>query len=205
LLARGHEAHAVFSSTGGGGDDLQRVAAAYADRLTLHRADARKPAELAPLLQVLVGASAKLRGLVLAAAAPPLPMSLTAASSGALADYVADGIRLVAAPLGALLPLLDEDGFILFCSSAALDAPPREWPHYVAAKGAIEGLAAWASDARPMARVVVARLPKMLTGMTNSPGMRIGAVAPDVIAERLVDRLEGGEFPAGLTVLRFEA
>ena len=37
-----------------------------------------------------------------------MPMSLTAASAATLADYVAESIRLVAGPLGALLPLLDE-------------------------------------------------------------------------------------------------
>ena len=55
---------------------------------------------------------------------------------------------------------------------------------------------------QPELRVVVARLPKMLTGMTNSPGMRLGAVAPEVIAGRLVDRLEAAGVPPGLTILR---
>jgi hypothetical protein len=44
----------------------------------------------------------------------------------------------------------------------------------------------------------------MLTGMTNSPSMRLGAVAPEVIAERLVGRLASDEFPAGLTIVGFD-
>ena len=90
LLARGHEAHAVFSTAGDQVEELQRVAGPHAERLALHQADAREPAELAPLLDVLASRGAPLRGLVLAAAAPPLPMSLTAASAATLADYVAD-------------------------------------------------------------------------------------------------------------------
>ena len=146
-----------------------------------------------------------MRGIVLAAAPPPLPMGLTAESASELGDYVAASVRLAAVPLGALLHLVEADGFVLFCSSSAVAAPPHDWPHYVAAKGALEGLAGLDCGCRPGVRSVVARLPKMLTGMTNSPGMRLGAAAPEAIARRLVDRLESGDLQAGLTILGPEA
>jgi NAD(P)-dependent dehydrogenase (short-subunit alcohol dehydrogenase family) len=131
-------------------------------------------------------------------------MGVTADSAGAIAEYVATSVRLVAVPLGALLPRLADDGFVLFCSSAALAAPPRDWPHYVAAKGAIEGLARWTASTAPGLRSVVARLPKMLTDMTNSPSARVGAVAPESVARRLIEQLESGEVAAGLTILEPE-
>ena len=178
LLGQGHEAHAVSSTAGGALDEARRLAGTHAERLLLHQADAGIPGDLAPLPAALAERGLPLQGIVLAAAPPPVPMGLTAESASALADYVAASVRLAAVPLGALLHLLEADGFVLFCSSSAVTAPPHEWPHYVAAKGALEGLAGWTAVAAPGVRTVVARLPKLLTGMTNSPGMRSGPRRP---------------------------
>jgi len=197
LLGHGHQVHAVSST---GGAPVRELAESWAERLFVHRADAASPAELAHVGAVLADQGLPLHGLVLAAAPPPLPMRLTVGSAAALADYVAESVRLAAAPLGVFLPTLAEQGFALFCSSTAVTTPPREWPQYVAAKGALESLAGWTSAAFPRLRCVVARLPKMLTAMTNSPSLRLGAAAPETVACSLVDLLEGGELPAGLTV-----
>src|SRR5205814_1712906 len=99
-------------------------------------------------------------------------------------------VELVAAPLGAFLPLLDQS-WVLFCSSAALAAPPRDWPHYVAAKGAIEGLGAWLAGAAPGVASVLVRPPKLQTEMTNTPAGRIGAVAVEPVAQWLAERVAG--------------
>ncbi len=202
LLGGGHETHAVYSTTAGvlGAANV----GAHEERLILHRADAQDPGQLTPLREAIVERGLPLRGIVLAAALPPLAMGLTAESALPLSEYVAASIRLVAVPLGALMPLLDDQGFILFCSSSAVTAPPRDWPHYVAAKGALEYLASWAVAAAPGVRSVVVRLPKLATAMTNSPSMRIGATAPEAIAGRLIARLEGDDFPSGLTILEAE-
>jgi NAD(P)-dependent dehydrogenase (short-subunit alcohol dehydrogenase family) len=131
-------------------------------------------------------------------------MGLTPGSATEVADYVAAALRLATVPLGALLPLLERDGFVLFCSSSAVSAPPRDWPHYVAAKSALEGLAAWTAAANPGVRSVAARLPKMLTAMTNSPSMRLGAAAPEPVALRLAALLEPGAVQPGYTLLEEE-
>jgi NAD(P)-dependent dehydrogenase (short-subunit alcohol dehydrogenase family) len=83
-------------------------------------------------------------------------------------------------------------------------APPRDWPHYVAAKGALEGVAAWTAASTPGVRSVAARLPKMLTAMTNSPSMRVAAAAPEPVAKRLVELLQTDALQPGLTVLEEE-
>jgi NAD(P)-dependent dehydrogenase (short-subunit alcohol dehydrogenase family) len=204
LLGHGHVVHALYSTSVDSATELVRAAGPYGERLVLHRADAQNPAGLAALSDALEASETRLLGVVLSAAAPPLAMGVTADSAGAIADYVATSVRLVAVPLGALLPRLADDGFVLFCSSAALAAPPRDWPHYVAAKGAIEGLARWTATAAPGVRSVIARLPKMLTDMTNSPSARVGAVAPEPVARRLVDRVESGDLEPGLTILEPE-
>lgn len=204
LLGHGHETHAVYSTTDGALGEARHLIGAHEERLNLQRADAQDPDQLARLREAIAERGLPLRGIVLAAALPPLAMGLTAESALPLSEYVAASTRLISVPLGALMPLLDEQGFILFCSSSAINAPPRDWPHYVAAKGALEQLASWAAVAVPGVRSVVVRLPKLATAMTNSPSMRIGATAPEAIAGRLIARLEGDDFSPGLTILEAE-
>jgi len=194
LLARGDDVHAVFSTDASG----LEAAAGGSTRLHLQRLDVRDGDAVARLA---AGQSMPLRGIVLAAALAPLPTTLAPDSASFVAAYIADSVRLAAVPLAALAPLLGDGGFVVFCSSVAVDAPPRDWPHYVAAKRALEGLAGWLAASRPELRVVVARLPKMLTGMTNSPTMRLDAASPDVVARRLVAELGNDGVPAGLTIL----
>jgi NAD(P)-dependent dehydrogenase (short-subunit alcohol dehydrogenase family) len=206
LLAHGYEVYAVYRASAQRADELHRVAGAASARLHLIAADAREPGAMAELAATVARGDAPVQGIVLSAAAPPLAMGLTAESATELAEYVAESLRLAAVPLGALLPLLaDPDGWVLLCSSAALDAPPRDWPHYVSAKAALEGLAAWVAATRPGVRTVVVRPPKMQTAMTNTPSGRIGAAPADLIAARTAEQLARGGLPAGLTTLRPDA
>jgi NAD(P)-dependent dehydrogenase (short-subunit alcohol dehydrogenase family) len=200
LLARGYAVHVAYSSSPDAASELRRLAGARADRLFLHRVDARDPASLRPLLDEVSGGG--LRGLVLNAALVPLGMALADTSGIELADYVSESVLLAAVPLGSLLPSLDRDaGWVVFCSSSAVSSPPREWPHYVAAKGALEGLAAWLGATEPGIRTVVFRPPKMLTDLTNSPSGRIAAVPTDSVAHWLVAQLAGDRLAPGLTTL----
>jgi len=201
LLGGGHEVYATYHASP---DSAAALAESGGAALHTVRTDARRPesvGELARLIHESASNSRPLTGLVLAAAISPLPMGVTASSSVALTAYVADSLRLVVVPLGGLLELIDPDrGWVLFCSSAALSAPPRDWPHYVAAKAAIEGLAAWVARTAPTLRSVVLRAPKMLTAMTATPSGRIGAVRADDVAIWTAGRLADGLAP-GLTVL----
>jgi len=194
LLARGHETHVVHSSPARLADE----------RLRGHLADARDAEAMERVAKELEERGLPLHGIVLAASPPPLPMAVTVSSAPSVADYVATALRLAVVPLGALLPLLGRGGFVVFCSSTAVSAPPRDWPHYVAAKGALEGVAAWTAASTPGVRSVAARLPKMLTAMTNLPSMRVSAAAPEPVAKRLVELIEADELSPGLTVLEEE-
>lgn len=193
LAGAGHETHVLHSSR-----------ASVPDGLHGHRADAADGEAVAAVASAIETGGLPLHGIVLAASPPPLPMGLTPGSATEVADYVAAALRLATVPLGALLPLLERDGFVLFCSSSAVSAPPRDWPHYVAAKSALEGLAAWTAAANPGVRSVAARLPKMLTAMTNLPSMRVGAAAPEPVALRLAALLEPGAVQPGYTLLEEE-
>jgi NAD(P)-dependent dehydrogenase (short-subunit alcohol dehydrogenase family)/acyl dehydratase len=200
LLGRGHEVHAAYSVSRTAAQELARRSGRRRDRLHLHRLDARDPASVVELAEALQG-DAPLTGIALCAAPPPLPMGLTASSGAELADYVADSVRLAAVPLGALMPLLDEAGWALFCSSSALASPPRDWPHYISAKAALEGLAGWVATRAPRTRSVVLRPPAMRTDMTNTPSGRLAAVDPAPVAAWIADRLHSAELAPGLSVL----
>ena len=198
FLLRGFEVHAVYSTSTEAADELKRLAGDDAERLHLHRTDAASTSDLEELVSDLRARQLPLRGLVLAAALPPLGMGLSSTSAFDLARYVGASVELVAAPLGALMPLLDES-WVVFCSSAALSSPPREWPHYVAAKGAIEGLGAWLAAAAPGVASVVVRPPKLQTELTNTPAGRIGAVPVEPVARWLAERV--ASLPPGLVTL----
>jgi NAD(P)-dependent dehydrogenase (short-subunit alcohol dehydrogenase family) len=194
LALRGYEVDGV-ASTG-------HLSSRGAPGLRLHQLDARDPEAMARLARLLSERGPAVRGLVLNAALPPLAMGLTGDSAAELAGYVADSLELAAVPLGALLAQLDrEHGWVVFCSSAALAAPPRDWPHYVTAKAALEGLAAWVAAAAPGLRVLVIRPPGMRTGLGNTPSGRLAALAPELVAARVADLLAEGTLSPGLTVL----
>jgi len=202
LLGHGHRLRVTYASSGDHAERLVALAGAGRDAIAVDRVDARDAEAMEALAAELRAAGERLEGLVLNAALPPLAMGLTAASGGELAAYLADSVRLAAVPLGALLPLVDRDrGWIVFCSSSALSAPPRDWPHYVAAKGALEGLAGWVAQNAPGIRVVVLRPPKMRTAITSTPGGRLGAASVESVAAWTAARLAGEDLDAGVTVL----
>jgi NAD(P)-dependent dehydrogenase (short-subunit alcohol dehydrogenase family) len=202
LLALGYEVHVAYATSRRRAQELERLAGPHAARLHLTQADVSDPDAMRSLAETVASEGSPLVGVVLNAALPPLAMSLTPDSAADLADYVAASLRLVAVPLGSLLASIDEQrGWVLFCSSAAIAAPPRDWPHYVAAKGAIEGLAGWVAATKPRLRTAVVRPPKMQTAMTGTPSGQIGAESADAVALWTVERLASGELEPGLTTL----
>ena len=199
LLAQGFDVDGVYAASAASAAELQRLAGPCRERLRMHRLDARDPDGVQALQSA---APSPIHGLVLSAAPPPVSMGLTADSGGQLADYVADSLRAVTVPLGALLPLIDPtEGWILFCSSSAVTVPPRDWPHYVTAKAALEGLAGWVAASAPNLRTIVLRPPAMLTALANTPSARIAAISPETVVASMARRLASGELPPGLSVL----
>jgi NAD(P)-dependent dehydrogenase (short-subunit alcohol dehydrogenase family) len=199
LLARGHEVTVAYATSRARAERLRELAGPARERLRLVQLDAADPVACTELAERF---TEPLVGLVLSAALAPVPLTLTARSATTLADYVGQSVRLAAVPIGALLPRLDPAvGWVAICSSSALAAPPREWPHYVAAKGALEGLAAWIAETHPRLRTAVVRPPKMLTAMTSTPSGRIDAATSDEVALWTVQRLTAEPIAPGLTLL----
>ncbi|HEY6396406.1 MAG TPA: hypothetical protein VIX82_03025, partial [Solirubrobacteraceae bacterium] len=183
--------------------ELRRLAGPFVQRLTLHRADASDAEAMSELAGSIGG---PLHGLVLCAAPPPLPMGLVPESAVELADYVARSTSLTAIPLAAFLPLIEAEGaWILFYSTAELEAPNRDLPQFTAAKAAVEGLAKWAAAAHPRTRVLVARVPRMRTDLANTPSSRRASAAPEAVAASILSRIAGDDLEPGLSVFEPDA
>ena len=165
---------------------------AAAGRVHLVRGDAASPAWAAEVAE----RAERVHGgvdIVVCNASPPIgSLPLAPASLGRLDEFVRRSLAMVSGPLAHLAPgVAERGGWLVAISSSALQAPPPEWPHYVTAKAAVEGLAGWAAARHRQASVVVVRPPKLLTDQTNTPMGRRGAISVERVAATVVRRLCG--------------
>jgi NAD(P)-dependent dehydrogenase (short-subunit alcohol dehydrogenase family)/acyl dehydratase len=174
-------------------DDADRVVASLANApgtVEFVQGDAGDEAWCRDVLHPRVAQHARLDILVCNAAPALRPLGLSVDELERFQDYATTSLALVAAPLAALLePLSEQSGSCVLVSSSALGAPPVDWPHYIAAKSAAEGLIQWAATAHQDVRFLVARPPRMRTDMTNTPGGHRGAIAPEQVAAAILRRL----------------
>ena len=80
-------------------------------------------------------------------------------------------------------------GRCLLVSSAALANLPADWPHYVTAKSAVEGLLRWAAANNPGVGFFVTRPGMVLTDQTNTPTSREDAAPVENVAGPVSRRL----------------
>lgn len=114
-------------------------------------------------------------------------LPFTPGSADRIAAFVDESLRLVTGPLAAFaLGLGASSGTAVLVSSTAVEDPPTDWPHYVAAKHAAEGLFAWAAARHRKVRFVVVRPAKLLTDQMNTPMGRIGALPVERAAAAIV-------------------
>jgi acyl dehydratase/NAD(P)-dependent dehydrogenase (short-subunit alcohol dehydrogenase family) len=198
LLARGHVVHGIYSSSSQAADEVVRLAGPFARRLFLHRHDAGDEASTSEFAARL---GPSIDGIVLCAAPPPLPMSLTGESAHVLADFVARSVALAAVPLASLVPLLTRRGWVLLASTPMSSDTARILPQLVTAKAALEGLSQWVAGVKPEAHVVVLRPPKMRTDLANTPAARASAIPPTDVAAEILDRLADGGLGPGVSVV----
>jgi NAD(P)-dependent dehydrogenase (short-subunit alcohol dehydrogenase family)/acyl dehydratase len=115
------------------------------------------------------------------------PLDFAPESVERLHLFVEQSLRLVTVPLAYLMePLKVQGGCSVVISSLYARTAPAEFPHYVAAKSAIEGLcrAVFAHDRS--IRSLLVRPPKLLTDQTNTPMGGRDAVMPEQIAAKVV-------------------
>lgn len=124
----------------------------------------------------LAGFGGGLDYLILSAAPALGAVDFDAAQADRIGRYAARALDLVGVPLSGLADALERArGTCLLVSSAAVESLPAQWPHYVAAKSAAEGLLRWTAANRPAIRCLVTRPGMVLTDQTNTPAGRVAA------------------------------
>ena len=104
--------------------------------------------------------------------------------------FVNESLALVSVPMSIFLPALEKkSGWNVIVSSEFVRTTPPQFPHYVTAKCAVEGLAHWAAAQFKKVGFLLARPPKLLTDQTNTPQGRHGAAPVEFIAAAVASRL----------------
>jgi NAD(P)-dependent dehydrogenase (short-subunit alcohol dehydrogenase family)/acyl dehydratase len=133
-------------------------------------------------------------------ASPALkPLWIEPSARTRIEDYVADSVRLFATPLSTFMPMVTR--WVVASSSIAVRNPVAEWPHYVAAKSAIEGLVHVAAKEYPKVSFLVARPPALLTEFAPNLGAKRAALPPERVAEVVVSRLLGASCAGAVETL----
>jgi len=164
--------------------------AAHEETSLIEVGDAEDMEALARLRDRVLREQGRLDFLVCNACPPILPLRMEANAAERIGEYIKSAVSITLTPLCSFLDLLNSsDGCAVIVSSAAVEQPVREWPHYIAAKQAVETLARIASLQYPRIRTLIARPPELLTTQGNTPIEDLGASAPLEFSDRLAARL----------------
>jgi NAD(P)-dependent dehydrogenase (short-subunit alcohol dehydrogenase family) len=128
--------------------------------------------------------------LVCNAAPAVRPMRLEEATYDRMQAFLQRGFALVGAPLSSFLSVVSAaQGRVLLISSAFVEEPPRNWPHYVALKFGAEGLVRTAAAAHPKVTFWIARPGRLRTDMSNTPLGWFEAEDPAAVAHQIVQEI----------------
>ncbi len=165
----------------------------------LVQADAADPGAMEAVRRVALDARGRVDFLIVNAFPPLRALDFAPGSIDRLVDFIRQGVACGAAPLATFCGDLNSaGGRVVVISTALLSGataaarPPAEvsrWPHYAAAKAALESLAASASHQFSSTRFVVVRPPRMATGMVATPLGRVGAEPVEPVVARILKTL----------------
>jgi NAD(P)-dependent dehydrogenase (short-subunit alcohol dehydrogenase family)/acyl dehydratase len=166
--------------------------------------DAADPKALRRLRDRVMKEYGRVDFLICNACPPVLPLLIEPNAAGRIKEYIDEAVALTLAPLAEFLELLNRsNGCVVIISSVYVEEPVKEFPHYVAAKNAVEALACVAALQYPRASTLIVRPPKLLTSLTNTPIGKLGAASPAQFAGRIAARLENPVEPGKTEILNF--
>ena len=171
-------------------------------QVILIQGDVSDPTRVAEMKAQILKDFGKLDILVSNACLPLRPFRLESDTVTRINRYLAQSFALVSVPISSFGELLDkEGGWHVAISSSAVETLPEEWPHYISAKMAVEGLVkTLAKGSKKMSSLIV-RPPKLMTDLVNTPLGRRGALSPDIVAEAIVDRLKNDLVPGSVEMV----
>jgi len=169
---------------------LRRDLESSPGEVVLAQGDASDMGSCGRIRERIVSEHGRLDLLVCNACPTLLPLWVEPESVPRIREHIASSVDLVLSPLSECVDLLAaSSGMCILVSSIALSQPVAEWPHYVAAKGALEALLAVTAAEYPDVRCLVVRPSRLLTDLTNTPLGKKGAVSPEVVAAAIVRRI----------------
>jgi short-subunit dehydrogenase len=117
-----------------------------------------------------------------------LPFELTTISR--MSKYIINNIEMTSVPLAIFTPMLNNvNGHIIIISSEYVVSPVKEFPQYISAKSAIEGLVFSIAMGYRKINWFIVRPPKMLTDMSNSPVGNCGLADPALVAKDICEQI----------------
>jgi len=131
-----------------------------------------------------------------------LPLWLEADAAQRVNEFIQSSVTLVSSPMMAFLPhLATSKGWNVLISSVAAAQPHPHFPHYTVAKCAAEALVRSAATEYRSVSSLVVRPARLLTDLTNTPLGRKGAMAPELVAASIVNRLRLASAPGKVELL----
>ena len=158
--------------------------------------DARSLESCSAIERMITARHGRLDILVCNACPPPLPFRLEGQTVQRINGYIGEAIAMADVPMAVFLDgVAKACGWCVVISSAYVEEAPKDLPHYVAVKHAVEGLARVAALQYRQASVLIVRAPRMLTDMTRSAFGNQRALQPGTVAARITERVRGEKSP----------
>jgi NAD(P)-dependent dehydrogenase (short-subunit alcohol dehydrogenase family) len=165
--------------------------------------DATDPVVCREIRQHILAAHGRLDWLICSGTPSLQPLRIEAAAFERIDRFLRSGFALVLGPLTSSLDLLSESGgSVLLISSIFVEDPPTTWPHYVALKCAVEGLARVAAAEYRKVSFCIARPSKLKTDLVNTPMGRAKTEDPSVAALRILTEAARGARPGEVCYLK---
>jgi NAD(P)-dependent dehydrogenase (short-subunit alcohol dehydrogenase family) len=134
-----------------------------------------------------------------------LPMAYESTSVASVHSYIADAVALASHPVAASLDALSESGGrVVAISSAYAEKAPANFPHYVAAKCAVEGLLRSAAGHHTRTGFLIVRPPR-LEGELNIPFAGETALPVARAAAAILAAMDAPATPGEARVIRIGA
>lgn len=202
LAAQGCTVYVNYLRSPAQAREVQSRAGASAGRIELVEGNGAERKWCEEFHQRMIGEHGGLDYLICNASPALLPLWLEAECSDRILQYIAQATALVAVPMAVFLPAMKQTGsWAVIASSIAVCELIADWPHYIAAKCAIEGLARVAALEYKQVSFLVLRPPRLLTDLRNTPLGRHDALRPEVVASQTLDRLLRAPAPGQVEVL----